>query len=75
MIVALAPVIILGTILILLMLFSPREYTFFLTILFLLNFADSGGDYLQAFEIHKYSNDTFFQDNSHETTVYKKTRM
>ena len=72
MIVALAPVIILGVILILLMLFSPKEYTFFLTILLILNFAGSGGDYLQVFEMRKYSNDTFFQDNSNETTIYKK---
>ena len=71
-IVALAPVIILGVILILLMLFSPKEYTFFLTILLILNFAGSGGDYLQVFEMRKYSNDTFFQDSSNETTVYKK---
>ena len=72
MIVALAPVIIWGVILILLMLFSPKEYTFFLTILLILNFAGSGGDYLQVFEMRKYSNDTFFQDSSNETTVYKK---
>lgn len=72
MIVALAPVIILGVILILFMLFSPKEYTFFLTILLILNFAGSGGDYLQVFEMRKYSNDTFFQDNSNETTIYKK---
>lgn len=71
-IVVLAPVIILGVILILLMLFSPKEYTFFLTILLILNFAGSGGDYLQVFEMRKYSNDTFFQDSSNETTVYKK---
>lgn len=71
-IVALAPVIILGVILILLMLFSPKEYTFFLTILLILNFAGSGGDYLQVFEMRKYSTDTFFQDSSNETTVYKK---
>ncbi len=57
---------------ILLMLFSPKEYTFFLTILLILNFAGSGGDYLQVFEMRKYSNDIFFQDSSNETTVYKK---
>lgn len=74
MIVALAPVIILGVILILLMLFSPKEYTFFLTILLILNFAGSGGDYLQVFEMHKYPNDTFFQDSSDETIIYKKKR-
>lgn len=61
MIVALAPVIILGVILILLILFSPKEYTFFLTILLILNFAGSGGDYLQVFEMHKYPNDTFLR--------------
>lgn len=71
-IIALAPVIILGVFLILLIIFCSVGYTFFLTILLILNFAGSGGDYLQVFEMRKYSADTYFQDNSVETTVYKK---
>ena len=71
-IVALAPVIILGIVLTLLIVFCSEGYTFFLTILLILNFAGSGGDYLQVFEMRKYSPDTYFQDNSVETTVYKK---
>ena len=71
-IIALAPVTILGAVLILLLVCCPRGYTFLLAILLTLNFAGAGGDYLQVFEMRKYSADTFFQDNSVETTVYKK---
>lgn len=71
-IIALAPVVILGIVLALLIVICPKGYTFFLTFLLILNFAGSGGDYLQAFEMRKYSMDTFFKDNSIETIVYKR---
>lgn len=71
-IIAIAPVVILGAILIAAILFCSKEYTFFFTILLILNFAGSGGDYLQVFEMRKFSADTYFQDNSIETTVYKR---
>ena len=53
-IIALAPVIILGIILILLILFSSKDYTFLWSILLTLNFAGSGGDFLQFLKISKY---------------------
>lgn len=71
-IIALAPVVILGVVLALLIIFCSESYKFFLSILLILNFAGSGGDYLQVFEMRKYSMDTFFQDNSIETSIYKK---
>ena len=72
LIVVLAPVIILGILLALCIIFCPKKYTFFFNVLFILNFAGSGGDYLQAFVIRRYSAKTFFQDNSIETIVYQK---
>ena len=71
-IIALAPVVILGVVLALLITFCSESYKFVLSILLILNFAGSGGDYLQVFEMRKYSMDTFFQDNSIETSIYKK---
>ena len=71
LIIILAPVVLLGTLLALLLLCSPREYMYFLSVLLILNFAGSGGDYLQAFVIRNYASDTLFQDNSDETTVYR----
>jgi len=70
-IIAIAPVIILGSILILLMLFTSKQYTFLWSILLILNFAGSGGDYLQYLEIRKYSDSTYFQDTSVETIIYQ----
>lgn len=59
-IITLAPVIILGSILILLILFTSKEYTFLWSILLILNFAGSSGDYLQFFKISKYPTNTYF---------------
>lgn len=70
-IIALSPVIILGSILIFLLLFTSKEYTFLWSILLILNFAGSGGDYLQFFKISKYSTNTYFQDTSNETIVFQ----
>ena len=70
-VIILAPVLILGGLLILALLFLPKEYTFFLTILTILNFGGAGGDYNQFFKIMKYPADTFFQDNSVETVIYQ----
>ena len=71
-IIALAPVILLGCILILLIVFTPKNYTFLWTILLILNFAVSGGDYMQFFKIRKYPTNTYFQDNSNETVIYQE---
>lgn len=70
-IIALAPVTILGFILILLILWTSKEYTFLLSIILILNFAGSGGDFLQFIKIRKYSNNTYFQDTSIETIIYQ----
>ena len=70
-IIALAPVIILGIILILLILFSSKDYTFLWSILLTLNFAGSGGDFLQFLKISKYPTNTYFQDTSNETIVFQ----
>ncbi len=70
-IIALAPVIILGSILILLILITSKEYTLLWSILLILNFAGSGGDYLQFFKICKYPTNTYFQDNSIETIIFQ----
>ncbi len=70
-IIALAPVIILGIILILLILFSQKDYTFLWSILLTLNFAGSGGDFLQFLKISKYPTNTYFQDTSNETIVFQ----
>ena len=72
MIIASAPVIILGIILLLLILFTPKQYTFLWSILLILNFAGSGGDYLQFFKISKYPTNTYFQDTSYETIIYQE---
>lgn len=71
MIIASAPVIILGIILLLLILFTPKQYTFLWSILLILNFAGSGGDYLQFFKISKYPTNTYFQDTSNETIIFQ----
>ena len=70
-IIALAPVIILGIILILLILFSSKDYTFLWSIFLTLNFAGSGGDFLQFLKISKYPTNTYFQDTSNETIVFQ----
>lgn len=71
-IIALAPVVILGCILLLLIIFTPKNYTFLWTILLILNFAGSGGDYMQFFKVRKYHRNTYFQDNSNETVIYQE---
>ena len=71
-IIALAPVIILRSILALLILFTSKSYTFLWSILLILNFAGSGGDYLHFFKISKYPTSTYFQDTSVETIIYQK---
>lgn len=75
MMIILAPVMILGAILALFIICAPKEYTFFFSVLLILNFAGSGGDYLQAFAIRKFSADTLFQDNSVETKVFKRNSI
>lgn len=72
MIIASAPVIVLGIILLLLTLFTSKEYTFLWSILLILNFAGSGGDYMQVFKIFQFSSNTYFQDNSKETVIYQE---
>ena len=71
-IIALAPVVILGCILLLLIIFTPKNYTFLWTILLILNFAGSGGDYMQFLKVRKYPRNTYFQDNSDETAIYQE---
>lgn len=71
-VIALAPAVLLGIFLTIMLALSAKEHAFFWAMLLTLNFAGSGGDYLQVFATRKYPASTFFQDNSVETAVYKK---
>ena len=68
--IAAAPVMILGIILILLLLFLPGGYSFLISVILTLNAAASGGDFLQIFHALRYPQDALFQDRGDETAVY-----
>lgn len=68
--IALAPVIILGLISLICLLLSV--YKFLFTILLILNFATAAGDYILTYYAFKQKNNTYFVDNVKVTKVYKK---
>ena len=68
--IAAAPVLILGIILTLLLLFLPEGYSFLISVILTLNAAASGGDFLQIFHALRYPQDALFQDRGDETAVY-----
>jgi hypothetical protein len=69
-IIALAPVIILGILLIAMLTLLPTEYFLSLYIVTGLNFAGAAGDYFQVFAIQKLSPTVLIQDNGKETKVF-----
>lgn len=71
-VIAAAPVLILGIILFLLLFLLQDKYKFLLSILLTLNTAASGGDFLQIFQSLKYPRDALFQDRGKETAVYSE---
>ncbi len=69
-IIALAPVIIWGVILLLALFVVPQYLFMGIYIVMGLNFAGSAGDYVQVINFSKLSNTTLFYDDGKETSVY-----
>jgi len=69
-IVALAPVIIWGVILLAMLALLPADYFLSIYIVTALNFAGAAGDYFQVFAISKLSPAALIQDNGKETKVF-----
>lgn len=72
-VVALAPVVIWGLILVMLLVALPLQFFFSVYIVTVLNFAGSSGDYFQAFAIAKLPPSALIQDDGKVTTVYLPT--
>lgn len=70
MIIALAPVVIWGILLISLLLIVPHQIFLSIYVLLILNFAGSGGDYVQAYIGITSPPETLLQDNGKITTLY-----
>jgi hypothetical protein len=70
LIVALAPVVIWGLVLVTLLETLPQQFHLSLYIVTVLNFAGSSGDYFQAYAIAKLPPTALVQDNGRVTTVY-----
>lgn len=68
--IALAPVIIWGIILLIAVLFVPNTLFLSLYVVLGLNFAGSAGDYAQIYHLSKLPNDVLLQDDGHETKVF-----
>lgn len=71
-IVAAAPVLLLGCVLLVLLFLLPLNFTFLFYVLLTMNFAGSSGDYLQIVLAIKSPENSFFQDNSRVTKILKK---
>lgn len=69
-IVALAPVVIWGVLLLTLLALVPTDYFLSIYIVIALNFAGAAGDYFQVFAISKLSPTALIQDNGKETKVF-----
>ena len=69
-IIALAPVALLGIAMILCLALTPHKLLF--AILTILNFASASGDYVLTFCASKQAKGAYFQDNSKETCVFEK---
>ncbi len=70
LIIALAPVIILGIILLILIFLVSNTVFLSLYVVLGLNFAGSAGDYAQVYYLSKLPNDVLFQDDGYETKVF-----
>ncbi|WP_298826937.1 DUF3267 domain-containing protein [uncultured Planococcus sp.] len=69
-VIALAPVLLWGTLLIILLLVIPERFFLSIFIVVIVNFAGSGGDYVQASIAFNSPAHTLFQDNGKETTLF-----
>ena len=69
-VVALAPVVIWGIILVVLLAVLPNAYFLSIYIVTALNFAGAAGDYYQVFMISKLSSAAVLQDDGRETKVF-----
>ena len=70
LVVALAPVVIWGLVLVTLLVTLPSEFFFSVYIVTILNFAGSSGDYFQAYAVAKLPPTALIQDDGRVTTVY-----
>ena len=70
LVIALAPGLLWGTVLIILLFLVPDRIFLSLYILLIVNFAGSSGDYIQAYIAFKSPAETLFQDNGKETTLF-----
>lgn len=69
-IIALAPVIILGILCLICLIALPYKLLF--TILLILNFASASGDYILTYYAIKQKRNVYLKDNANKTIVYKK---
>ena len=69
-IIALAPVVILGIAMVLCLALTPHKLLF--AILTILNFASASGDYILVLFASKQSKNAYFQDNSSETCIFER---
>lgn len=69
-VVALAPVVVWGVILVILQVTLPAQFFFSVYIVTILNFAGSAGDYFQAYAVAKLPPIALIQDDGTATTVY-----
>lgn len=69
--IALAPATIFACILILLVIITSPTLYLLWSILLTLNFASSGGDFYQVIKVMKYPRNTYFEDTSLQTIIYR----
>ena len=69
-VIALAPVLLWGALLIILLFVIPERFFLSIFILVIVNFAGSGGDYVQAYIAFNSHAHTLFQDNGKKTTLF-----
>nr|THJ68914.1 DUF3267 domain-containing protein [Rhodococcus qingshengii] len=70
LVVALAPVVVWGFVLVTLLLTLPSQFFFSVYVVTILNFAGSSGDYFQAYAVAKIPSSALIQDDGRVTTVY-----
>ena len=69
-VIALAPVLLWGSLLLILLFIIPERFFLSIFALVIVNFAGSGGDYVQAYIAFNSPAHTLFQDNGKETTLF-----
>lgn len=69
-VIALAPVLLWGALLIIMLFIIPERSFLSIFIVMIVNFAGSGGDYVQAYIAFNSPAYTLFQDNGKETTLF-----